>query len=516
MGDFKERVIIIEVLHSEIIVGLKNVSILMRLYEPIRRLCLLFIAFSASLVSLCQTTEYEQMKQELSPSSLPLVNLTVDTTQVGGQTYAPAFIEIAVPKGESFCGRCMVRYRGSSALAFAKKSFSVKLVDDAGEDLNASLFGIRSDNSWILDAMAIDRIRMRNRVCFDIWNAMSRTPYTTKSGNRNGTEGVFVELFLNSQYHGLYCFTDKIDRKLLGLKKAKDAEDGEVLVRGLLYKGERWNELDDIYLLSYKQAPTDSIVWNSWELKYPDDIPSENTWHPLMELIDFCSDSTTDELFQKEWDKWFYPDNLAEYVVFTLAMNIGDNAYKNTYLSVVDITKDHRFLLTPWDMDMSMYGSWDGTYNDMLSDIHRYDKRAPFNRLSANNIDNFCEKVKALWYRYSENLLSPDSVSRRLDAYAQRFLESGAWERECAKWNGNPVPLKLNIEDELELVKQWYYKNHTHLCLQFGLPDSIKDVTDNSPSSSQDEVIICNLQGQRINGLQKGLNIVDGKKIWVK
>ncbi len=213
MEDFKERVIIIEVLHSEIIVGLKNVSILMRLYEPIRRLCLLFIAFSASLGSLCQTTEYEQMKQELSPSSLPLVNLTVDTTQVGGQTYAPAFIEIAVPKGELFCGRCMVRYRGSSALVFAKKSFSVKLVDDAGEDLNASLFGIRSDNSWILDAMAIDRIRMRNRVCFDIWNAMSRTPYTTKSGNRNGTEGVFVELFLNSQYHGLYCFTDKIDRK---------------------------------------------------------------------------------------------------------------------------------------------------------------------------------------------------------------------------------------------------------------------------------------------------------------
>ena len=27
---------------------------------------------------------------------------------------------------------------------------------------------------------------------------------------------------------------------------------------------------------------------------------------------------------------------------------------------------------------------------------------------------------------------------------------------------------------------------------------------------------IFNLQGQRIKGLQKGLNIVDGKKVWVK
>ena len=52
--------------------------------------------------------------------------------------------------------------------------------------------------------MAIDRVRMRNRLNFDVWNAMSKTPYATDYDQRNGTQGVFVELFINGQYHGLY------------------------------------------------------------------------------------------------------------------------------------------------------------------------------------------------------------------------------------------------------------------------------------------------------------------------
>jgi hypothetical protein len=40
-------------------------------------------------------------------------------------------------------------------------------------------------------------------------------------------------------------------------------------------------------------------------------------------------------------------------------------------------------------------------------------------------------------------------------------------------------------------------------------------VVENAPLFQGGEVIY-NLQGQRINGLQKGLNIVDGKKIMVR
>jgi len=42
---------------------------------------------------------------------------------------------------------------------------------------------MRQASSWILDAMAIDRIKMRNRVCFDLWNEFSSLPYSTDYGN---------------------------------------------------------------------------------------------------------------------------------------------------------------------------------------------------------------------------------------------------------------------------------------------------------------------------------------------
>jgi len=315
------------------------------------------------------------MKRAMNENSIPLVNMIVDLAKVNRTEYVPGEIEIAdyqrrtTPSSVTVKYQCKYRIRGVTSSAFDKKSFAVKLYDENGEDLDANIFGIREENSWILDAMAVDRIRMRNRICFDVWNDLSQTPYDTKYGNRNGTQGVFVELFINGDYHGLYCLTDKIDRKLLRLKKIKVSEDGEEDVHGLLYKGVKWNGYTDIWLRSYSEADTSKDTWNGWELQYPDDYPSASTWQPLMDLIDFCSDSTSDETFIREYQSYFYRENLADYAVFTMALNVGDNAYRNTFLSVVDIAKGHRYLLSPWDMDMSLGGHWNGNYNESLAKI---------------------------------------------------------------------------------------------------------------------------------------------------
>jgi hypothetical protein len=95
---------------------------------------------------------------------------------------------------------------------------------------------MRSCSSWILDAMAIDRICMRNRVAFDIWNDFSRLPYDSGFERRNGTEGRFVEVYINDRYYGIYCMSDRINRNLLNLKKVSEDEGGSITVRGVLYK----------------------------------------------------------------------------------------------------------------------------------------------------------------------------------------------------------------------------------------------------------------------------------------
>ena len=61
--------------------------------------------------------------------------------------------------------------------------------------------------------------------------------------------------------------------------------------------------------------------------------------------------------------------------------------------------------------------------------------------------------------------------------------------------------------------------SNTQLCHARRLPagmDTSTGIDNLTPTLSQGEGVIYNLQGQRINGLQKGLIIVDGKKIMVK
>ena len=464
---------------------------------------------------------YDALKTRLNENSLPLVNITVDVANLHRTSFVPGEIEITDwhrrtdPDKLTVKYNCMYRIRGGTSTALDKKSFAVKLVDDNGKDLNVSLFGIREENSWILDAMAIDRTRMRNRVCFDVWNELSRTPYDTDFNGRNGTEGVFVEVFINKEYNGLYCLSDKVDRKLLDLKKAQVDEEGNVTTRGLLYKGNSWGDYTDIWLLGYKEADTSSKVWNAWELQYPDDYPSEDTWQPLMDLINYCSEPMTDEEFMKTYQDWFYPDNLADYALFTMALNVGDNAYKNTFLSVKNIEKGHCFLLTPWDMDMSLGGNWNGGYNEALANIKRYDGVAPYNRLIGHYSKEFIDMMGCKWEEYAETLFSCEEIERRLNHYAEMFTTSGAWEREYDKWNGNPVPLSDDIADELDYVKDWYERNHERLGEQLGTVTTTGSFNDLPKRQGSDKVYT--LDGRRVSVLRKGIYIDgNGRKVVIR
>lgn len=480
------------------------------------RFILLLLFVFVNLAVCAQESQYDTMKRTMNEYSLPLVNMIVDVAELRTSVFVPGEIEISdyqqrTPSSSNTVRfLCQYRIRGGTATQFEKKSFSVKLCDATGEDLDANLFDIREENSWILDAMAIDRIRMRNRVCFDVWNEMSTTPYETKYNNRNGTKGLFVELFINGDYHGLYCMSDKIDRKLLGLKKAY-VDDNGVHIRGLLFKGVSWGS--GYSLLSYDEADVNADKWNAWELQYPEDYPSIDTWQPLMNLIDFCSDATPDATFRSTYQDYFYTENLCDYALFTKVLNVGDNGYKNTFLSVVDINQSHKYLLTPWDMDMSLGGNWDGGYDPSLASIDRYDRIAPYNRLSRQNIDGFKALEISKWTDYYTTLFSCESMNRRLADYAEQFTVSGAWEREYSKWNGNPVPLKESIFDELEYVKDWYRKNFENLCAQYGVPLPM-GITHTASDSSNNTIFT--IDGIRHKVTRKGLYIINGKKVLIK
>ena len=479
-----------------------------------KKTILLFIIFSFSLVtSALAKSQWETAISEYNEYSLPLVNVEVDVSGLKKESYIPGHITIVDAEMRTE-GRlmasfdCKLRYRGASSLKYEKKSFAIKLLDSDGEDLDANVFGIRKENDWILDAMAIDRIRMRNRVCFDIWNEISKTPYKTDFDNRNGTLGYFVEVYLNGDYHGLYCMTDKIDRKLLGLKKAKEQSDGSVYVRGVLYKGEAWT--DATRMTGYDISESfDGEAWNGWELQYPDDYPCYDAWKPLMNLIDFCN--TRNAFFKLHYRQHFYFDNLVDYAIFIMGLNIIDNNVKNTHFSCPDINVNETFLITPWDLDCSLGGLYEGSHFDEYVKITNLTGNYLFYQMYMYNVDNFRESMKERWQELSLGIMSPNNFNARLDAYAKRFKESGAWQREYDKWNNNPVP--LDLDDELEYVKNWYVNNIAALNKVLGvIADDIPYVFQDSDSYN---IRMYNIDGKRImsNPTGRRIYIENGRKI---
>lgn len=479
-----------------------------------KKTILLFIIFYFSLVtSALAKSQWETAISEYNEYSLPLVNVEVDVSGLKKESYIPGHITIVDAEMRTE-GRlmasfdCKLRYRGASSLKYEKKSFAIKLLDSDGEDLDANVFGIRKENDWILDAMAIDRIRMRNRVCFDIWNEISKTPYKTDFDNRNGTLGYFVEVYLNGEYHGLYCMTDKIDRKLLGLKKAKEQSDGSVYVRGVLYKGEAWTVATRMTGYDISES-FDGEAWNGWELQYPDDYPCYDAWKPLMNLIDFCN--TRNAFFKLHYRQHFYYDNLVDYALFIMGLNIIDNNVKNTHFSCPDINVNETFLITPWDLDCSLGGLYEGSHYEEYTKITELTSNYLYYQLYVYNVDNFRGSMKERWQELLSGIMSPDNFNARLDAYAKRFKESGAWQREYDKWNNNPVP--LDLDEELEYVKKWYVNNIAALNKVLGV------IADDIPYVFQDtdsyNIRMYNIDGKRImsNPFGRRIYIENGRKI---
>ena len=187
----------------------------------------------------------------------------------------------------------------------------------------------------------------------------------------------------------------------------------------------------------------------------------------------------------------------------SFAINIIDNNVKNTHFSCPDINVNETYLITPWDLDCSLGGLYEGSHYEEYTKISELTSNYIYYQLYVYNVDNFLESMKERWQELSLGIMSPNSFNSRLDAYAKRFKESGAWQREYDKWNNNPVP--LDLDEELEYVKKWYVNNIAALNKVLGV------IADDIPYVFQDtdsyNIRMYNIDGKRIMSNPTGRRI---------
>lgn len=419
----------------------------------------------------------------LNMTFLPVVE--VSAKKCNTDSYVMGRLRVTDPNEDGYDAvmNAGFRYRGASSTMYPKKSFAVKLYDAEGNSLDHEFFGLRNDNNWILDAMYIDGACMRNRVSTDLWNDFATLPYHRRNGwekkAKTGTRGRFVEVFLNGRYHGLYCMTEKMDRKQLRLKKSVDAkpatETTEAVgdtIHGSLYKSSQWSyEVFMGHDLGSTSYPGHSPrgynnnlkqeTWASYEIKYPDWEKQKIDWGPLWNAVNFVA-TTDDYVFDEEVKNYFDYPVVRDYFLFIELMLATDNHGKNMFFFNYDqkAQKCAQMIgITPWDLDGTWGIRWDGSKSytkaaqNFTQFITQYEHgtHTLFYRLFHSSKWNWFNDLKARYAELRTKQFSEESLTNRFLDYGDLFRESGADVREQNRWNG----YHTDILGDVDYIKQW-------------------------------------------------------------
>lgn len=375
-----------------------------------------------------------------------------------------------------------IEYRGAGAQRYVKKPYNIKLRDSAGEKREAELLNIRNDNSWILDGMYLDVARMRNRVCFDIWNQFNKPYYVAeKPKAMSGTRGHYVEVFINGEYMGLFILSDRIDRKQYQIDQHVSGTES-----GYIYKGKGWTSA---CLLKSCSTPSNSgYVWSSAQIEqeYPaadDGMPNFNY---MANVINFVGTSSKEE-FSAKFEEVFDVNSVVDAFIFLNMIVADDNIGRNTFWIIRNVKTAPKVIHGLWDLDGTLGRNWDRhketpeqAYNKYLSGwVIGHGNNGSGNRfhfherIIQENPANIHKKIYDRWNEIKNGALAPSNFNKIVDAYAEQQLASGAHDREVArwkaidqeeqpKWNYEKVYYD-NIESEIEYMKDWWKKRHNVL-----------------------------------------------------
>lgn len=491
---------------------------------------------------------------EVQTTTLPLIRLQHDI--VNSETFTLGHLTLLDPAPADAASAVLqysaqLRYRGGTALSYTKKNYAIKLVADAPAadtdqpvSLDASLLGMRNDNSWILDAMACDVARMRNRVSTDLWLDFSTRPYYARQAGAdqpalepemtNGTHGRFVEVFVGDRYWGLYCLTEKIDRKQLKLKKFSGTTP-----RGILYKSFTF---DNMHALTNPTPDNQSFTWQGWECSYPDVRKGEPIdWTPLRNLVEyFCLEIPDFDLIDHLWEHIDIP-LWRDYNIFCDLLHADDNTSKNIYAYYRDVTRPEcleadplarplqpagstivvdapgPLCVCPWDLD----ATWGRDY--------KHDLVAAASNCNVSNATNYHIWLSqrdggasyfTRWAELRQATFTRDNLWSYFQRYFDLFDTSGAANRETERWQGIDG-VHLDFKAEARYIRNWIPNRLAYLDNDYEYFDA-GIVTPPSSLIPQPSSGTYTLDGRRVTTqdnpkpLGPGLYIVDGKKKLVR
>ncbi len=388
-------------------------------------------SFSANPGTLSHEQSYsvkrEKTQYTLYFSKFPLIAITADQEFVDEPKRPANFLYAdfnEIKKSE-----VGIELRGGFSQRLPKKTYDLEFWEDAtGDDNKDMQFGnLREDDDWILDALHNEPLRLRAFSAHKLWLEM-HTPYylDEEKDAKSGADVMYVEVFLNNIYNGIYMLSEQVDKKQLKLKSFKHDK-----IRGELYKSEA--------VLNYatyfaRVTPYDNTQdnWDGFELKLPDE-DEKIDWSKLYNLVDFVANSSDGE-FDAGIEKRVHVGNALDYFIFLNFLRAADNRGKNYYFGKYN--QDQPYFLVPWDLDGTFGLKYDGTNAPTTTGIL---SNTLFDRLFKNlPTEVIKQKIYARYQELREGVLSEEKILERLSKNYNLLEDNKVYEREAVVWPNYP------------------------------------------------------------------------------
>jgi hypothetical protein len=234
-----------------------------------------------------------------------------------------------------------IKGRGNTSWTdYPKKPYRLKLFSAK------SMLGMPSNRHWALIANYIDRTLIRNKTAYDL---------SRYFGLKSASRSEFVHLILNTQYLGVYQFTEVI-------KIGKDRVDIDVIKssNGIVQGGvilEVTDIIDELYNFN-------SDLRNvNFSVKDPDDLNTGNSTEAqkrldyVKNILNKAESSLFSDDFQdtaKGYNKYFDINSLVNwYLLEELFRNIDAEFRRSVYM-YIDTKNSNKITMGPvWDFDIS-------------------------------------------------------------------------------------------------------------------------------------------------------------------
>ncbi len=285
--------------------------------------------------------------------------------------------------------------RGNITTTMPKKSWKISLKNNKGEKENVSLCGLGEDDDWILNAMSLDDLCLRERFLMDLWNVDE----VFTENNTPMSRGEYVEVVNNGEYLGLFLLQRRVDKKYLNL------DNNSILIKGNSVEVDNINmSYFEIEHSPYTEAETVSFLEENFFGDITENLNIEN----LIETNLFVNMSCA-------------LDNSLEKNIFRRFSNI-DGTYVIDYIL--------------WDTDMSFGISWlDGEgfvydFNQMATKLmYRYDFEKAVKKYPE------LEKMTAeRWFELRNSIFSDENITTHIEKLYDAITYSDSLQRDYDKW----------------------------------------------------------------------------------